>query len=78
MTRAKVTMLFAVTIASPSAMADPAPAQKPRVLQSGAPACGNVMSKGTAPRPCEKPAPVQTILTGISQSGWFVRVQGRY
>ena len=45
----KATILFAVTLASGTAAADPV---QPRTLATGAPACGNMLGKYGAAVPC--------------------------
>jgi hypothetical protein len=45
----KATILFAVTLASGTAAADPV---QPRTLGSGAPACGNMLGKYAKVIPC--------------------------
>ena len=52
--RRKATFLFAVTLASGTAAADPTP---PRTLASGAPACGNMLGKYGTAVPCATPKP---------------------
>jgi hypothetical protein len=53
----KATILFAVTLAGGTAAADPV---QPRTLQSGAPACGNMLGKYGAMVSC---APDQVPMT---------------
>ena len=73
MTRHRATsMLFAVVASSASAAAaDPTPApMKPRKLQTGAPACGNVVGKsGYGPPMIEAPVctAARVILTAVAQ-----------
>jgi hypothetical protein len=53
----KATFLFAVTLATGTAAADPI---QPRKLDSGAPACGNMLGKYGTAMPCTTPTPTPT------------------
>lgn len=63
----------AVAVAEPSPQAQaPAPVEQPRMLPTGAPACGNVMFKSYGPRPpCTTAA--KTILAGIIEDAAQIR-----